>query len=283
MICPACKKVLPEDAKFCTNCGSPISPSAISAGPTDATKKCPYCGETILKEAKKCKHCGEILDPTLRKATTQQSTQSPPKKSIGCLGWILILFGFSIVLSILLSYLGEQTTNTHSSGTTATTTLPLDASAQLAFHQLNKSFALKYGSGKNEIQQSATFNECNQARRSFLRRGNLAFTDWEGKIQNIQTNQGGDRAELTIVSNLASFKITYQTESLYSIFESTLLTKGSKVYNQIASLRVGQSVKFSGKFLTDDARGIKEQSLTERGSVESPEFIIVFYDVTPLQ
>lgn len=49
MICRKCQSELPEDAKFCIECGTPVEQS----------NACSNCGEAIKEEASFCHNCGE--------------------------------------------------------------------------------------------------------------------------------------------------------------------------------------------------------------------------------
>ena len=63
----------------------------------------------------------------------------------------------------------------------------------------------------------------------------------------------------------------------------TLVPADSPLYGQIAGLRKGQQVMFSGSFFMDKADGdcFNELSLTMRGSMSEPAFLFRFSDVRP--
>ncbi len=48
--CPYCKAQIPKDSKFCPNCGKPL------------IKKCPSCGVEVPADAKFCPNCGKPID-----------------------------------------------------------------------------------------------------------------------------------------------------------------------------------------------------------------------------
>ncbi|NOY86549.1 MAG: SPFH domain-containing protein [Deltaproteobacteria bacterium] len=61
--CPQCRCELPEDARFCYRCGTPVVKGQICPGcqtdlPADA-KFCFRCGQEIKKRETKCPHCGK--------------------------------------------------------------------------------------------------------------------------------------------------------------------------------------------------------------------------------
>jgi hypothetical protein len=71
-ICPFCKSNIPEDARFCPECGKKINP------PT-----CPSCGAEILGEASFCHKCGKEINATPAPAVSKPLSPSRPiQKSV---------------------------------------------------------------------------------------------------------------------------------------------------------------------------------------------------------
>jgi len=52
VICPKCSAKIPATSKFCSECGTPLTP------PSTGTRKCPKCGHPIMTTAKFCPECG---------------------------------------------------------------------------------------------------------------------------------------------------------------------------------------------------------------------------------
>ena len=75
------------------------------------------------------------------------------------------------------------------------------------------------------------------------------------------------------------FAIKTWNNALSDIFDETLIENGSELYNAIADLSKGDKVVFSGTFASDERDFIREASVTERGSMTDPEFILKFSDV----
>ncbi|MBS7632061.1 SPFH domain-containing protein [Candidatus Bathyarchaeota archaeon] len=55
VICPKCSAKIPATSKFCSECGTPITP------PSGETKTCPKCGKTVPTSSKFCPDCGISL------------------------------------------------------------------------------------------------------------------------------------------------------------------------------------------------------------------------------
>jgi len=232
-----------------------------------ALKKCSECGKEISSEAKICPNCGK-KQITIGKV----------------ISWIA--FGILVIWIISLFNRGEKQEDKlfTKTPTTENTTIQISyPQSQNEFHLLNSPFPSRYNSGINEIQKSTVFNECNQARKNFLKKNNFQIIDWTGKITSIGTDQGGDFAYIEIKGFASGITIIYKTwnNGLLDLFTTSMLKKGTKVYNQVGELKEGTIVKFSGRFIEDNKRGVEESSMTELGCVESPEFILQFDGIVP--
>ncbi len=77
-VCKNCGQELPENVKFCTNCGKPVVREPI----------CPACGEKVKPGAKFCSECGAPISSTpMQKADTARVDPTPtvpsaPKGSV---------------------------------------------------------------------------------------------------------------------------------------------------------------------------------------------------------
>lgn len=62
----------------------------------------------------------------------------------------------------------------------------------------------------------------------------------------------------------------------------TIVEPGHAVHAQALGLRVGQPIAFSGTFFRDDTDCVREISVTTKGSMREPEFIMRFTDLSPV-
>ena len=120
----------------------------------------------------------------------------------------------------------------------------------------------------NDIQRTTLFNEANQEMVAGINRIGALAKDWVGKVEKVTTTHRGT-ARVTIRS---------PHNCLYS--NSDDIAVGSALYDQISTLSIGQQVAFSGTLLPHD-NGRYEWSLTERGSLEEPEFRVAFTAIAP--
>ncbi|MNF12751.1 hypothetical protein D3C80_2143530 [compost metagenome] len=62
--------------------------------------------------------------------------------------------------------------------------------------------------------------------------------------------------------------------------DGTLIDKGTPLYSALLTMSVGDAVTVSGGFLPSEEDGVKETSLTIRGSMSDPEFLFRFNDIS---
>jgi hypothetical protein len=142
---------------------------------------------------------------------------------------------------------------------------------QREFHKGLKSFPVEYRQAGNEIKKSEVYRRANIWKRGFGQRLRYAVRSWEGAITDISTDQGGGRASVSIVCETQGFRVYYKS--------GLRLERGSPLYKAVREMNEGDRVVFSGKFIPDEERGLREESLTERGSLSEPEFLLDFEEI----
>jgi hypothetical protein len=110
-------------------------------------------------------------------------------------------------------------------------------------------------------------------------------SQWTGEVKEVSTSSVDNSIGLTL--NFSGYPIEIKTWTNFFSDnlsgEKTMIELNSALGQKIVSLRIGQKVKFSGKFLADSGvNGIEEISITESGSMTEPEFTFVFTDIIPL-
>ena len=143
--------------------------------------------------------------------------------------------------------------------------------SQQNFELLRTGKLSAYDSAINEIQKSAVFNKANDDLVRMISAQGQHLLNWVGKVDSLTTSHAGKEAYVKIKSS---------NGAIYRMKEDAIA--GSKIYQQISSLHEGQLVKFSGILNNNDSSPEKwETSLTERGSLESPEFSVNFESIEP--
>ncbi len=144
---------------------------------------------------------------------------------------------------------------------------------QNKLHEGLRPFPEAYRNASNEIKKSEIFRNANEWRAAFAKQNGLGIVSWQGVITDISTTQGGGLAAVSVKSEFLGFRIFFRS--------GMRIEKGSGLYAMIEPLREGAAVVFSGKFVPDDVKGYKEISLTERGSLDEPEFLVDFTEIKP--
>ncbi|SFU00101.1 hypothetical protein SAMN04487956_14916 [Halomonas saccharevitans] len=143
---------------------------------------------------------------------------------------------------------------------------------QQEFLSVMANAAAEYDDAPNELVQSRIDRERKSASREFVGDGGLV-TNWVGILESLGTNGDGNG----IVTIRANEQVVFKTwnNALSDIDARTLIPHDSELYETLAGLSKGAAVSFSGRL-------IDEGSMTEKGSVMEPEFIVRFSSITPL-
>jgi hypothetical protein len=109
----------------------------------------------------------------------------------------------------------------------------------------------------------------------------LTFKNWRGKIRTApRTLWFGDDQEIGM-----SLSIWSDANDAFIFTNSSAnhggIQRNTQLFNKVSQLMEGQTITFSGHFVELENGCIKEDSFTDNGSLTSPEFRIVFDDVTP--
>lgn len=112
---------------------------------------------------------------------------------------------------------------------------------------------------------------------------NRNVNDWKGKISSLTT--GSDQKAYVEIKLYGSRNITIENNSLLG----EGIAGNTETYNNLAELKVGDFVNFSGRFMYDSLENkdyLDEWSTTEYGSMDEPEFRFVFKSIvkyTPIE
>ncbi len=149
---------------------------------------------------------------------------------------------------------------------------------QCDFEDLRKRGWNEYDSAKNEIKQSAIWNSINSSTAAMMKSYNYRANRWKGKIYSLKTNKGGGRVDLELVSEQSGSKVYYMTP-VYEIFSNDGIYAGSQAYNELSNLAEGDWVYFSCEFFKKGEGEVTPVALTERGSLDAPEFQVKFLEI----
>ena len=260
--------------------------------------KCDECGKEYSDKASSCPNCGNPTGANGSQPQPQiiiQAAQSVPqkeKKKGGCMRLVVGAFCLFIILGVIGSLTKDEKQQPSASSSTTTSTTTASSSAppvqieslkpesQKKFEEIVAAHLQQYKDAQNELQESTARKNRGKSLGS-LGMG-YSVKDWVGTISSMVTTTEGD-AGIDISVN-KSITISTWNNSLSDIADGTLIKSESPLYQKIINLKKGQKVKFSGKLVKSDGMDFyKETSLTIDGSMRSPDFLIIFTDISPLQ
>ena len=116
--CQACGAELVEGAKFCGECGEPVSTDA-------ADTQCRSCGAELVEGAKFCGECGEptgmlsnchartqVVQPAYASAGGDYGQAQAVSPGVGVAGFVLVLIGLFVpilgLVGFIMSIIGYQ-------------------------------------------------------------------------------------------------------------------------------------------------------------------------------
>lgn len=149
---------------------------------------------------------------------------------------------------------------------------PYDVAApqdEVRFVQAATAAMTEYQGAPNELRKTSVKVARDRELRKILTTGK--FKDWYGYLAEIHTTSDG---AAYVVIRLPADNVTVKTwnNELSDYQHHTLIPNGSPLYEALASMSPGDTVKFSGRMF-------REGSLTEEGGMMSPEFITRFSSI----
>lgn len=224
--------------------------------------ECKTCQKQIASSAKSCPHCG-----------ARQSRFTSAK-------WIGVGF---VVIGFLAAIAGRDKAAedpVQSNQTAAAATAQSSVSIperQGMFLDVTEAYSDRFLSASNELQQSVLRDERRNALLGALG-SDPSISGWRGTISRLKTNTDGN----AILSVRLSPNTTVGTwnNAFSDITDGTLIGKGTTLYATLMTMSVGEEVTVSGTFLPSDEDGIRETSVTIRGSMTAPEFLFRFHNIS---
>ena len=149
-------------------------------------------------------------------------------------------------------------------------------SEQVEFQEARNTFFISYQNAPNEIKKSDVFNASREHTCSYKQKYGDSFSNWTGTVSTISTDQGGD--EVTV------FSIVSDEQGIPVVYKELGIKRGSPLYRQISEYAIGQKVHFTfsfedESFSTNVKECFDEMSITELGSLEEPEFRVIFKSI----
>ncbi len=133
---------------------------------------------------------------------------------------------------------------------------------QAEFTREIEAYCVKYMGLTNEIART----DVRLLRKQHLARQSGIFISWTGTVRSISTTQGGKATIRITVDKSACSKTSFTLE----------IDRSHRNYQLFSSATEGKSrISLTGKILVDKSYDFfDEDSLTEKGSMTAPEFMI---------
>jgi hypothetical protein len=217
---------------------------------------CKVCGQQVANSAKICPHCGKRRKMAL---------------------WLKIVIGI-LVIAIVRQAMGTQNETTRSSSSSQNqTTVDPRPEKQKQFESVIATFSQQFDKAENELQESSYRKERMNAIKEL--KIDTQISGWTGTLNQLGTTTEG-KAYITIKLN-NNLAIGTWNNAFSDIGDNTLISMDSALYKTLINMKTGQKVIFSGSFISSNSNldYFKEQSMTIRGAMKTPEYLMRFSSV----
>ena len=234
---------------------------------------------------------GEPINPTQDESAIVHTEHPPSQRGtlLYEIGHALGVRGFMFVILVVAGILFAVWLSQPDSPTKTSTT-PLDKSQQLdsyipplqkSFTSMIESFIPSYNAADTEIRKTnVRFQRKDAIVRYFSGSGSLRFQGWLGEVQGLRTESDG-KASLSVKLKGSETVIGTWNNSLSDSFSDTMISRADNLYPSLMEIRNGDEVTVSGTFIIEGSGQdyVREMSLTEAGSMTSPEFVVRFSQI----
>jgi hypothetical protein len=268
--CSSCGAALADRVAFCSACGTPTELGRTSG----ALKPSKPSGELQYTIA------GDPISPT-EDASVSRIESPVLRRRTSVRGPLLVGAAF-VLLFVVWSSLQDSPTKTSTARQDKfqqgdSYTPPL----QKSFTSMIESFIPSYNSADTEVRKTnVRFERRGAIVRYFSGLGNLRFQGWLGEVHDLSTERDG-KASLTIKLKGSETVIGTWNNSLSDSFSDTMISRTDSLYPSLMEIRNGDEVTVSGTFVVGGSGQdyVSEMSLTEAGSMTSPEFVVRFSQI----
>ena len=168
-----------------------------------------------------------------------------------------------------------------SGGATPVTLPPAAAepSNEERFITVVQSAADAYANAANDMQAGGMRAQRAERLCQAVPGGNVV--NWSGRIERLSSNNSGYGVLTIRIAPNVTVGTTNNEVSEALAGERTLIPPGSPLFAQASSLSVGTRIRFSGHLLPGRSDCFSETSVTQSGSMKSPEFMVRFISIAP--
>jgi hypothetical protein len=256
---------------------------------------CRNCGAALPDQSRYCESCGTAARATeVAKTAGGPSSQQIEQIKRGGkrsrfgqrFGIGVIVIGVLVLVWVLWSGdNGTPSTAARTDGPPSTELVPPTQSSippsQQAFRSLVESFMPQYRAAETEVRKTnVRFQRKDAIVKYFSGSTTPSFEEWAGELRGLTTESDG-AAYVSVKLEGSDIYIKTWNNSLSDIGAHTMISRNDQTYQSLMDLKEGDEVIVSGAFIVGDGGPdyVKEGSLTEEGSMTSPEFIVRFSEI----
>jgi hypothetical protein len=190
--------------------------------------------------------------------------------------------GILVLLGIIGAFMADKeeksggSSNSVSNSKPSKPVIPI-SDQQKKFIDLINNFKSDYGNAKNELKKSAVRTKRKKALAELF--GNDLSVQFIGKIVDLSTTSNQNAHMKIKLLGANSITISNWNNELSDIASDSLIKSGSSLYDTVADLGENVTVKFTGSLFSDSDDHIEEKSMSERGAMREPEFLIKFSSI----
>jgi hypothetical protein len=149
---------------------------------------------------------------------------------------------------------------------------------QKQFIEIVERFDRAYAQADRDIAKDATRLQRAKAICAAIR--TPLVQNWTGTVFKVSSNREGKGVlELTLSTHM---RVTTWNDTIADIGDNTLIDPKSPLFDQAILLKKNQQVLFSGSFIPDSMDCFRETSMTLSESMDEPEFLFRFSDISPM-
>ena len=187
--------------------------------------------------------------------------------------WKKFIIGIFLI-AVIGAVFGEPPANKPTANVNVNTPAVVLPSSNTEMIGIVGKYKTAYQSSTNELLKSNIKQTRNTDLINFLSKSS-GVVEFVGTVATLSTTTEGNAHIQIILSGSDNIYVSTANNEFSDIGYSTLIPNGSALYNKIAGIGEGATVKFSAGFLFDGDTGlVAEQSLTEDGCMTEPEFLV---------
>lgn len=152
-----------------------------------------------------------------------------------------------------------------------------DDTGQRALEDLVCSTKWEYLEQQNDIQRAKSVSKRNRGIQEILQ-NKYSFSNWEGVIREIDVV--GESGIALTVSLKCKVRIKTWNNTFSDIGNGTIIDLDSSIGNFLANAYIGDKVKVSGTFIPGTDSHVYESSITQKGRMTEPEYIVHFRKIS---